>query len=262
MRLAVQDGMLPGRSLTEKLDNAASLGFEGVELWGTSLLTDPDPIVQAFDGHDMAVSTICAGYGGCLLSPEKAERDRAVADMKQLLTVGGELGAVGLIFVPVFGRPQIADLSPYKTAEALERDLLVELLGPLAEHAAKAKCLLLLESLNRYETHLVRTLADAARIVRRVNRKGLAMMADLFHMHLEEDDPVAAIKATGRHIRHVHLADSQRLQPGTGHSDFRAAFRALKRIGFKDYMALECGIRGPKTKALKDCVRFLKRQMP
>ena len=53
--------------------------------------------------------------------------------------------------------------------------------------------------------------------------------------------------------RHVHLADSQRLQPGTGHTDFRAAFKALKKAGFKDYMALECGVRGPHTKALTEC---------
>jgi sugar phosphate isomerase/epimerase len=51
------------------------------------------------------------------------------------------------------------------------------------------------------------------------------------------------------------------LQPGTGLTDFRAAFKALKQAGFKDYMALECGLRGERVQALKDCVAFLRRQV-
>ncbi|MBI4558059.1 MAG: hypothetical protein HY706_10805 [Candidatus Hydrogenedentes bacterium] len=38
MRLAVQDGRLPGRSFCEKLDQAEAYGFEGIEPggWGLS----------------------------------------------------------------------------------------------------------------------------------------------------------------------------------------------------------------------------------
>ena len=47
----------------------------------------------------------------------------------------------------------------------------------------------------------------------------------------------------------MHLADSNRQQPGLGHTDFRPALAALKQIGFNGYMALECGIKGERKAA-------------
>ena len=38
-------------------------------------------------------------------------------------------------------------------------------------------------------------------------------------------------------------------------------FKALKEIGFSDYMALECGVRGKPAVALPECVKFLKSQL-
>ena len=261
MKLAVQEGLIPGRCLAEKLDLAASCGFEGVEVGGAGLLDRTDEVLKAIENHPVAVSSICAGFRGCPLGAAKSERDLAFADMKDLLQLGGELGAVGLIFVPVFGPPRLPDLSPWKRAEAMEQEMLVELLGPMALTAQKAECLLLLEPLNRYETHLIKRLSDAVAVVNRVRRRGLAIMADFFHMSIEEDSIPAAIRAAGKHIRHIHLADSQRLQPGTGHTAFRAGFKALKEIGFSDYMALECGVRGKPAVALPECVKFLKSQL-
>jgi sugar phosphate isomerase/epimerase len=261
MKLAVQDGLLPGRSLAEKLDNAAKYGFDGVELGGGWLLDRAEEVRRAFDGHPVRFSSICSGYRGCLLDPVKAEREKAVADMEKLLQLGGELGAKGLIFVPIFGGPRIADLTPYKSAVELEHEVLAELLQRLAAAAEKSKCLLLLEPLNRYETHMLNRLEQAVAVAKRVKRKGLAILADFFHMAIEEDDMPAAVRAAGKLIQHVHLADSQRLQPGTGHTDFRSAFRALNEVGFTGYMALECGLRGPAATALPACVKFLRKNM-
>lgn len=261
MKLSVQEGLLPGRCLAEKLDRAAACGFDGVELGGAGLCERYDEVARAFSGHAIRVSTICSGYGGCLLEADKAQRVRACEDIERLLTAGGELGAVGLISVPLFGGPRLPDLSPMISVRDLELNLLVDILGPLGETAHKAGCLLLVEPLNRYETHLLNRLEEAVDVVRRVGSKGLAIMADLFHMSIEEDDLAAAIRRAGKRIRHVHLADSQRLQPGTGHTDFHTAFHALKEVGFSDYMALECGLRGRPEKALSECVAFLKKRI-
>jgi len=261
MKLSVQEGLLPGDSFGEKLDHAAAYGFDGIEPGGAALLDRLDEVTAALENHPVKLSTICSGYRGSLVDASKAERDQAVGDITRLLEVGGQLGAVGLICVPCFGGPKLPDLSPWRNAETLELDLVVDLLGPLAEVAQKAECLLLVEPLNRYETHLLKRLSDAVEVVERVGRPGVAIMADLFHMNIEEDDTPAAIRSAGAHIRHVHLADNQRLQPGTGVTDFRAAFEALREIGFKDYMALECGIRGDRANALQECASYLREQM-
>ncbi|HOZ47265.1 MAG TPA: sugar phosphate isomerase/epimerase family protein [Candidatus Hydrogenedentes bacterium] len=261
MKLSVQEGMLPGRCLEEKLDRAAALGFDGIELGGGGLRNGFDTVQRALAGHSVRVSTICSGYRGCLLDADKAQRDLAVTDIEVLLQAGGALGAVGLITVPLFGGPRLPDLSPLRNVGDLETDLLVEILGPLGETAQQAGCLVLVEPLNRYETHLINRLSQAVDVVRRAGAKGLAIMADLFHMSIEEDDMAQAVRAAGKRIRHVHLADSQRWQPGTGHTDFGAVFRALRDVGFRDYMALECGLRGRPGTALANAVTFLKEHM-
>jgi sugar phosphate isomerase/epimerase len=263
MKLACQENMAPGATLVEKVAVLEEAGFEGIEIWGSGLWDRIDEIKNATKSSSVSVSSICAGYGGTPLSADPDERAQASADIKRILDAAGELGAVGLIFVPIFGKPQISDLSPWRGAEELERDLLVELMGGWAEHAQKAGTLLLLEPLNRYETHLVKALSDGTDLCERVNNpKGLKIMADFFHMSIEERDIAASIEAAGDWIEHVHLADSTRELPGYGHTDFQSGFAALKKIGFSEYMALECGIPGDDVVAeLKTSAQFLNTQI-
>ena len=84
------------------------------------------------------------------------------------------------------------------------------------------------------------------------------IMADFFHMSIEERDIPASIREAGSAIQHVHLADSTRLLPGYGHTDFRSGFSALKEIGFDRYMALECGIPGKPEEELPKAVTYLR----
>ena len=263
VKLACQDSMVSGRSYSEKLDKIEQYGFDGVEVWGQTLLDSKKvaELEKALDGRKLKVSTICAGYGGCLLDPDKAQRDRAMNDIRTLLDIGGKLGGVGLIVVPIFGPPRIPDLSPMETAIELELDLLVQLCDELGGRAEKAGTLVLLEPLNRYETHLLNRLEQAIDVCDNVNMPGVKMMADFFHMSIEERDIPQAIRDAEKHLRHIHLADSTRLLPGYGHTDFRSGFAALKQIKYSWFMALECGIPGKPEQELPRCVKFLKEQM-
>jgi sugar phosphate isomerase/epimerase len=96
-----------------------------------------------------------------------------------------------------------------------------------------------LEALNRYETHLVRTLADADELRRRIDLPNVELMADVFHMNIEEDSIAASLSAYVDHIVHVHLADSHRREPGSGHLDFAAVFDALAGGGYTGAFAME-----------------------
>jgi sugar phosphate isomerase/epimerase len=77
-------------------------------------------------------------------------------------------------------------------------------------------------------------------------------------MNIEEDDPAAALAATGPRLAHVQVNDSNRLQPGTGHLDFGAAFSALRAVGYQGWLALECRLRGDPAQALPATARFLR----
>ena len=258
MKLASQEGLVPGKSLPEKLDSLAAYGYQGIEFWGGGLENRQDEIRKATENHPVKPSSICAGYGGCLLDSDRGEREKAINGIKTLLQVSANIGAVGLIVVPIFGGPRISDLSPYKTARQLEIELLTKLMQELGSYAQELGAVILLEPLNRYETHLLRSLNDAVEICEQVNNPNVGIMADFFHMSIEERNIAQSIEAAGNHIKHVHLADSTRQLPGYGHTDFKSGFDALKRIGYQNYMALECGVPGPADVELPKSARFMK----
>ncbi len=258
MKLACQEGLVPGNSLPERLERLAEWGYEGIELWGGGLKERVAEVQDALKSSPIRVSTICAGFRGCLLDANPTERELAMRDIRDLLFVAGDLGAVGLIVVPIFGGPRIPDLSPLATPMQLEQDLLHRLLEDLAQTAEKAGSLILLEPLNRYETHLLRRLEDAVAVCQAINHPNVKIMADFFHMSIEEANIPEAIRNAGEWIAHVHLADSNRLLPGQGHTDFGAGLNALKEIGYTGYMALECGIAGDPTEQLPRTAQFLR----
>jgi sugar phosphate isomerase/epimerase len=112
--------------------------------------------------------------------------------------------------------------------------------------------------LNRYEDHMVNTLGRAAEIVREVGLPSVKVMADTFHMGIEEDDLGGSIRAAGDLIGHVQLGDSGRLQPGVGHLDWSAVMGALRDVGYDGWLAMECGIRGDPREALPKVAELLR----
>ena len=137
----------------------------------------------------------------------------------------------------------------------------MEICAELGEHAQKVGSLILLEPLNRYETHLLNRLKQAVDICKKVRSPGVRIMADFFHMNIEEEDIPKAIEKAGEYIQHIHLADSTRLLPGHGHTDFKSGFQALRKINFGGFMSLECGIPGRPEVELPRCADYLRRCM-
>jgi sugar phosphate isomerase/epimerase len=96
-----------------------------------------------------------------------------------------------------------------------------------------------IEALNLYETHLVRTLADAEQLRALVGHPAAGLMADVFHMNIEERSPLGALGDHVQRIVHVHLADSNRAEPGAGHLDFAGVAAVLCEHGYRGAVAME-----------------------
>ncbi len=261
MKIGCQDGILPGNSLKDKFRLAKDIGFEGIEVYGRVLLEDLEKVEEykrMSEEFGIKISSICAGYRNYLLEPDPEARKKSREDIKKLLEIGGELGVIGLILVPIFGRPQITDLSPYKDAIELEKELLFSQLPEIVEKAEKEKCCILLEPLNRYETHFLNRLEQAIEYCEKINSEYFKIMADFFHMNIEEADISKSIEKANKWISHIHLADSNRVLPGMGHTDFKNGFKSLKKIGFKNYMILECIVPEPREENLKKSFKYMK----
>ncbi len=261
MKLSCQEGLVPGATFVEKLKNLEAYGFAGIELNGGHLHT-PEEIAErtaALADSPVRASSICGGNTAELVHPDKTKRQKCSDGLKRQLEVAAKLGALGPITVPIFNHnDRVPDLSPWRTRAQIERDLLIEMLLPLAEFASQLHTAVLLEPLNRYESNSIPTQKDGADIVRAINSPGVRLMSDVFHMHIEETNSPAALVAAGTTIGHVHLADNTRKEPGSGDIDFKAIFTALKSVSFTGYMAFECGLTGPGAEVLPKSAAFLK----
>jgi D-psicose/D-tagatose/L-ribulose 3-epimerase len=115
----------------------------------------------------------------------------------------------------------------------------VESMRAVAEHAAKCNVTLGVECLNRFETYLLNTHADAARFCREINHPNCRMMYDTFHANIEEKSMTEAIHACADMLCHVHISENDRSTPGRGNIRWCENFDALRQVGYNGWMMVE-----------------------
>ena len=249
--------IVPGETLEERLANLEAWGYQGIQIQRRTRELGLPAIKQALASSSIQLCIF--GGGGRLLAADEETRQAGVKRIKEGLYEAAEVGAVGTIVVPI-RQPEIAPPDPPQTLYELEREILIEELTQIAPAAEETGALVILELLNRYESHFLNRLEQGVDICQAVGSPGIKMMADFFHMNIEEADIGQAIEEAGDYIAYVHLADSNRYQPGAGHLDFRPGLAALKRIGYDGFMTLECRILGAdKGKALVEAARYIRR---
>lgn len=248
--------MVPGADYAERCRTLAELGFDGIEITTQYTLDDCAMINAAT--KETGVQPILTSCGAaCLVDSRRDAREQGLQLLLRHLEVCAEIGALGAIHPPLIAmkmqiggtRERIPDLSPVASTLQLERQLLVALYQRLCTRAEELGTFIIIEPLNRYEQWWPCTLADGVAICKEVGSPNCKIMADFFHMHIEETDIGKAIAASVDYIVNVHIADSTRATPGTGLTDFAPGFRALKQGGYPHYLDLECGVPGADKKA-------------
>jgi D-psicose/D-tagatose/L-ribulose 3-epimerase len=154
--------------------------------------------------------------------------------LNQALAVVRDLGGTDLC--GVIHSAMMKYMAP-KTEREVENS--VSVLRRLAEKADAAGVNLHLEVVNRYESNLLNTGAQAVEMIGRIGAPNLRVHLDTYHMNIEEGFVAKAIEDCGRHLGYFHVGESHRGYLGTGTIDFDAAFRALARIGFAGPIAFE-----------------------
>ena len=99
--------------------------------------------------------------------------------------------------------------------------------------------ILAFEPINRYEMDYIHTIDQAIDFVAQVDSPAMGILADTYHMNIEEASMEDAFKRAGKLLSHIHLVDNNRLAPGFGHMDFPSLLGALQEAGYEGYLSLE-----------------------
>lgn len=218
------------------LEKAADIGFDGVELSLLGIdMARADEIRRRAEGCGLSL-TCSTGLGPDAdpTSDDKDVRDHAFAVLTDAVRVTARLGSRGL--AGVVAAPWGVFDPANKSARA-ERS--AETLGRLDDVLAEEGVTLGIEALNRFESDLTSTAAEACAIARATGSRHIGVLLDSFHMNIEEKDPPAALRAAGETLVHYHVSDNDRGRPGSGRYDFAADSAALADIGYRGWIVAE-----------------------
>jgi D-psicose/D-tagatose/L-ribulose 3-epimerase len=112
-------------------------------------------------------------------------------------------------------------------------------LRPVADYAGSRGVRLAIEPLNRYETSVLNTAAQALELVEAVDSPACGLLLDTYHMNVEERDLAAAVRAAGPRLFHLHACANDRGAPGADHIDWPALAGALAAIGYGGAVSIE-----------------------
>lgn len=217
----------------------AELGFDTVEL----PIEDPAALDckrarKTIENNGLTLTT-CAAMGGGrdLIHPDKSVRDDGIQYMKDSLDAAEELGS------ELFVGPLASEVGRLWQSDDAQREketnLLVSQLKEVAEYAGKKNITICLEALNRFETSFLNLTSQVSDVVERVDHPNCKVMIDLFHAGIEEKNLGDAIRAAGKNLYHLQVAENDRGTPGTGQFDWDGIALALKDIGYDGHVIIE-----------------------
>ena len=224
--------------LEKNLITASEIGFDGVELFTAEpSINQETQLKTLLQRHDVSLGAVGTGagkvlHGLTLTDKDSSVRINAINFIKEMILFGAECGAPAIL-----GSMQGSHSS--EVTHDLAINFLRESLEELGEFASSEGTFFIYEPLNRYETNLFNHFEDACKFCGDLKSKGVKVLADLFHMNIEEDDIAATIKSNAEMLGHVHFADSNRKPVGCGHTDMKPICDCLKEINYSGYISAE-----------------------
>ncbi len=220
-------------------EQVAKLGYTGVELsLRDSSVINPAELKNVLQRNNLEVYAVATGQsyvsdGYCLYTSDTTKRNKAVDRIKYHLETAA-----------VFGSPVIiGGIRGNETYESGEFEKVKELgdetVARLAEHASEMGLSLLVEPINRYESLFYNSLESASEFIRKYTLHNVLILADTYHMNIEEAVIEKSVIKYLPLIGYIHFADSNRLSPGSGHIDFPSLLQVLKDKHFNGTYGVE-----------------------
>lgn len=245
MRYGICNWVFGEEPLARTLDRLARHGYDGIELSADPSLYESREVKRQVSDYGLIVLGLTPASDWPtethdLANPDPARRAQAIDYFKSCVDLAAELNAAyaGVLVTPsgrYFGLGSYVE----------EWHWAVEGVHQVGEHALSVGVPIALEVLNRYEAFLLNTAAQGLRFVEEVDCEAAKLILDVFHMHLEEVNLNAALRAAKGVLATLHLADTNRQGLGRGHLDLSDLFHTLREIEYDGPICLEFNAPGP-----------------
>ena len=214
------------------------LGYDGVEI--PVLAGDPDHyawLAKELDaiGLRRTSTSVIPDPEANPLSQDPETRARGKIHLDWIMDCAEALGSESI------GGPFHAPIGHFTGSGPSEDEIKygAEAHHAMAERARRNGYILSLEHLNRFETHFLNTMDQAASYVRAVDHPAFKIMYDTFHANIEEKNQPAAVEKISGHMGILHVSENDRGIPGTGQINFAEIFSAAKRTGYDGWLIVE-----------------------
>lgn len=239
MKYGVHAGLWMARwtdEITPILRTVAELGFDGVEV---SLLGMSDEkataLGKAIKDHGLQVT--CSdglSIDKDITSDDPDVRQAGVDYLRWAVRtthIIGSQGLAGVVYAPwgVF-EPAKKVIRARRSAEAF---------AAIDEDLQAMDVTLGIEAINRFETDLVNTSAEAVAMAEASGSNRVGALLDTFHLNIEEKDVEGAITSAGDKLVHFHVSDNDRGVPGSGHVPWDEVKRGLNAISYDGWIVAE-----------------------
>jgi sugar phosphate isomerase/epimerase len=264
MILSCTSEMVPGDTLTDKAGRLRDWGYGGISVFADRASWNDEKLDELVNlerntGVHPCEFLFMSPDGGKLMSQDRLERVATKKLYTEAAEVCAKIGAVTEIEYLYGPQTPLPLFDIYRQMTAGEEEAFLEAYRAIAAPVIGTKGAVLLEGINRYESPYMNSIRDCKHVADKSGIAESGVLADFFHMSIEEDDIAESIAAMGGSIRHVHLGDSNRKMPGLGHIDWKTGFRALKKQEYDGFINLECSTMGDPHKAIPEAAEFLNR---
>ena len=207
MRIAVQEQLLSGKDITQKFEQARSLGIQGVEVSNEHLTARVPALADAIVTSGVEVAAVNMGQRDGYIAPDLDERETAINALRQAMADAVDLEAAHVVFVPRFGRSRMPDLTPWRAPVELDGEMSVWLLRGVSDLAYAIGVELDMMPMSANDTDFINRLEQAVMLRRKIREHPhVKIAASLSHMHQTETDWQQAMREHLSHIGYVHLA--------------------------------------------------------
>lgn len=251
MKFSISSKLYCNYTLEETIKRVAGLGYPAIEIWGgrphayyrdmgsQALIS----VREALKHTGLAVSGFIPaqfGYPTSLCSPSSSIRTDSVDYIKRSIETSVALGC------------RKVSLCPGRTlyGQGYEKGMLqlTASLDELVEYALKKDVLLLLEPAHMFESDLILTVKEGARLIEGRRYTNMGIVLDTGHCHVNKEslvDSVYLLHDKGIPM-HIHLDDNNTLAdqhkiPGEGTICFVPFLQALTETGYDGFLTVELG---------------------